>query len=232
MPADIENSSPTQNTTGTGEAPSDERVPGRQVDREPRSRGRRLASSARQAVVMLVALAVLLGIIYPLFILGIGQAFFHHQANGSLIVQNGTIVGSELIGQPFTGPGYFWSRPSATSPVPYNADASSGSNLGPTNPALLKAISDRIAALRAADPGNNAPVPIDLVTASGSGLDPQISPAAAEYQVARVARARGISVDTVRNLVEKYTAGRQLGFLGEPRVNVLQLNLALDALGK
>ena len=232
MPPEIETSGVTQALPGSNEVTDHTEARDGQMGREPRSRARRLASSARQAVVMLVALAVLLGIIYPLFILGIGQAFFHHQANGSLIVQNGTIVGSELIGQPFTGPGYFWSRPSATSPVPYNADASSGSNLGPTNPALLKAISDRIAALRAADPGNNAPVPIDLVTASGSGLDPQISPAAAEYQVARVARARGISVDTVRNLVEKYTAGRQLGFLGEPRVNVLQLNLALDALGK
>jgi K+-transporting ATPase ATPase C chain len=172
---------------------------------------------------------VLVGIVYPFFITGIGQTLFHHEANGSLIVQNSAIAGSELIGQPFTDPGYFWSRPSATSPVPYNAGASTGSNLGPTNPALLKAIADRIAALRAADPGNLRPVPIDLVTASASGLDPHISPASAEYQVARVARVRGIPVDSVRRLVEKYTSGRQLGFLGEPRVNVLELNRALDA---
>jgi potassium-transporting ATPase KdpC subunit len=199
-------------------------------DPEPRSRGGRLAAYARQSMVLLIALAVLVGVAYPLFITGVGQALFHHKAGGSLIVQNGTIIGAELIGQPFSEPGYFWSRPSATSPVPYNAGASTGSNLGPTNPALLKAIADRIAALRAADPGNQAPVPIDLVTASASGLDPHISPAAAEYQVARVARVRGLAVDTVRNLVEKYTSGRQLGFLGEPRVNVLDLNRALDAL--
>jgi potassium-transporting ATPase KdpC subunit len=196
------------------------------------SRPRRYASYARQAVVLLIALSVLLGIVYPLFITGIGRAFFHGKAEGSLIVQDGRVAGSELIGQPFTAPGYFWSRPSVTSPFPYNAAASTGSNLGPTNPALLQAIADRIAALRAADPGNDVPVPIDLVTASASGLDPDISPAAAEYQVARVARARGISVDTVRGLVAKYTRGRQLGFLGEPRVNVLKLNLALDALAK
>ncbi len=203
-----------------------------QVDREPRTRGGRVARYARQSLVLLVVLAVLVGIVYPLFITGIGQAFFHHKAEGSLIVQNGTIAGSELIGQPFTDPGYFWSRPSATSPVPYDAGASTGSNLGPTNPALLRAIADRIAALRGADPGNDAPVPIDLVTASASGLDPHISPAAAEYQVARVARVRGIPLDTVRTLVAKYTSGRQLGFLGEPRVNVLELNRALDALSK
>jgi K+-transporting ATPase ATPase C chain len=182
--------------------------------------------------VLLISLAVLVGIIYPLLITGIGQAFFRHQANGSLIVQNRTVAGSELIGQPFTTRSYFWSRPSATSPSPTTERASSGSNLGPTNPALLKAISDRIAALRAADPSNTSPVPIDLVTASGSGLDPDISPAAAEYQVARVARARGMPVDAVRSLVEQYTSGRQIGFLGEPRVNVLGLNRALDALSK
>jgi K+-transporting ATPase ATPase C chain len=202
---------------------------------EPSGRADRIrgyAAQARRALVLLIAITVLVGIIYPLFITGIGQAFFHHKAEGSLIAQNGTIAGSELIGQPFTDPGYFWPRPSATSPFPYNADASTGSNLGPTNPALLAAISDRIAALRTADPGNDAPVPIDLVTASGSGLDPDISPAAAEYQVARVARARGIPVDAVRSLVEKYTSGRQLGFLGEPVVNVLELNRALDALSK
>jgi K+-transporting ATPase ATPase C chain len=183
-------------------------------------------------VVLLIVLAVLLGIVYPLFITGIGRAFFHDKAEGSLIVQDGRVVGSRLIGQPFTDPGYFWSRPSATAPYPYNAGASSGSNLGPTNPALLQAITDRIAALRAADPANAAAVPIDLVTASASGLDPDISPAAAQYQVTRVARARGLSVEAVQGLVEKYTSGRQLGFLGEPRVNVLQLNLALDALGQ
>ena len=196
------------------------------------SRPRRYATYARQSVVLLIALAVLVGVVYPLFITGIGRAFFHGKAEGSLIVRDGQVAGSQLIGQPFTDPGYFWSRPSATSPYPYNAGASTGSNLGPTNPALLQSISDRIAALRAADPGNDAPVPIDLVTASASGLDPDISPAAAAYQAARVARARGISVDAVTGLVAKYTRGRQLGFLGEPSVNVLELNLALDALGK
>lgn len=201
-------------------------------EREPGSRARRYALGARRGLVLLIGLIVLVGVIYPLFITGIGQLAFHHKANGSLIAQNGTVVGSALIGQPFSAPGYFWSRPSATTPFAYNAAASTGSMLGPTNPALLKAISDRIAALRAADPGNTAPVPIDLVTASGSGLDPDISPAAAEYQVARVARARGLSVETIRNLVQKYTTGRQLGFLGEPRVNVLELNMALEALQK
>jgi potassium-transporting ATPase KdpC subunit len=196
------------------------------------SRFRRLLRCARQSAVLLVALAVLTGIVYPLFITGIGQAAFQHKANGSLIVRNSAVAGSSLIGQPFSDPGYFWSRPSATSPYPYDGAASGGSNLGPTNPVLLRAITDRITALRAADSGNTAAVPIDLVTASGSGLDPDISPAAAEYQVARVARARALSVDVVRNLVEQYTSGRQLGFLGEPRVNVLRLNLALDALGQ
>lgn len=231
MSAEIETNS-LQTPPETAEAPGRAEAGEAQMDQQPRSRGGRFASYARQSVTLLIALAVLLGIVYPLFITGIGQAFFRHQANGSLIVQNGTVAGSELIGQPFTDPGYFWSRPSATSLVAYNANASAGSNLGPTNPALLKAIADRIAALRAADPGNDAPVPIDLVTASGSGLDPQISPAAAEYQVPRVARVRGIPVNTVRALVAKYTSGRQLGFLGEPGVNVLELNRALDALSK
>ncbi len=186
----------------------------------------------RQSLVMLGAMIVLVGVIYPLFVLGVGQAFFRQQAEGSLIEQGGAIVGSSLIGQPFSDPRYFWPRPSATAEMPYNAAASGGSNLGPTNPALLSRIAGRIAALRAADPGNTSPVPIDLVTASASGLDPDISPAAAEYQVTRVARVRGLSVDTVRALVGKYTKGRQLGFLGEPRVNVLQLNLALDSLAE
>jgi K+-transporting ATPase ATPase C chain len=182
-----------------------------------------------RGLVVLVVMMVICGGVYPLFVLGIGQAFFHDKANGSLIVSDGKTIGSSLIGQPFSDPGYFWSRPSATSGVPYNAAASGGSNLGPTNPARLSAISDRIAALKAADPSNSAPVPIDLVTASGSGLDPDISPAAAHYQVARVARERGLPTATVEALVEKYTEGRQLGFLGEPRVNVLELNLALDS---
>jgi K+-transporting ATPase ATPase C chain len=146
-----------------------------------------------------------------------------------MIVQDGIIVGSELIGQPFSDPTYFWSRPSATPPVPYNAASSSGSNLGPTNPALLAAVEERVRALRSADPGNDGPVPVDLVTSSASGLDPHISPAAAEYQVERVAAARGMSVETVRALVGEHTEGRQWGVLGEPRVNVLELNLALDA---
>jgi K+-transporting ATPase ATPase C chain len=202
------------------------------TDRGLGSRARRYATQARPPLVLLAAMTVLVGVIYPLFITGIGQAFFHQGANGSLITSNGRVTGSHLIGQPFSDPGYFWSRPSATSPFPYNGGASGGSNLGPTNPALLTAIADRIAALRAADPGNTAAVPIDLVTASGSGLDPDISPAAAEYQVGRVARARGVSTGTVRALVQKYTKGRQLGFLGEPTVDVLELNLALDALRK
>jgi K+-transporting ATPase ATPase C chain len=184
----------------------------------------------RPAIVSLVLLSALTGIVYPLVVTGIAQVVFSRQANGSLIMKDGKTVGSELIGQPFDDPKYFWGRPSATSPFAYNAGASSGSNQGPTNPALKKAVQDRIDALRAADPGNTAPIPVDLVTASGSGLDPHISPAAALYQVRRVAKARGLSEDALRNLVEQHVQSRQFGFLGEPRVNVLKLNLALDAL--
>ena len=184
----------------------------------------------RYAASFLVVFTVVTGIIYPLLVTGIGQVFFHRQANGSLIESNGNIAGSELIGQPFSDPKYFWGRLSATGPFPYNAAASSGSNLGPLNPALKDAIQSRIDALHAVDPGNNAPVPIDLVTASGSGLDPHISVAAADYQISRVARERGLTEKTVSSLVKQHTQGRQFGFLGEPRVNVLELNLALDAL--
>jgi K+-transporting ATPase ATPase C chain len=184
----------------------------------------------RQSLIALVALTVITGIIYPLAVTGIARGVFPNKASGSLIVQNGSAVGSVLIGQPFTDPKYFWSRPSATSPEPYNGAASSGSNLGPTNPALLKAVQQRVAALRAADPGNTQPVPVDLVTASGSGLDPDISPAAAYYQAARVARARSLTLEAVDGLIARYTKGRQLGVLGDPRVNVVQLNLGLDAL--
>ncbi len=184
----------------------------------------------RPAIMSLILLTALTGIVYPLVVTGIAQVLFPRQANGSLIVKDGKVVGSELIGQPFDDPKYFWSRPSATSPFPDNAVASGGSNLGPTNPDLQKAVQGRIDALRAADPENKAPIPVDLVTASGSGLDPDISPAAALYQVHRVAKARGLDEQAVRQLVEQHVQGRQFGFLGEPRVNVLKLNLALDAL--
>ncbi len=182
----------------------------------------------RPALAMLFVLTLVTGVVYPLIVTGLAQTMFPHQANGSLILREGKVIGSELIGQHFDDPKYFWSRPSATSPFPYNAAASSGSNLGPTNPALIEAIKKRVAALRAADPGNEAPVPGDLVTASGSGLDPHISPAAALYQADRVARTRGLEERQVRDLIARYTDGRQFGLLGEPRVNVLKLNLALD----
>jgi potassium-transporting ATPase KdpC subunit len=182
----------------------------------------------RPALMMLLIMTVLTGLVYPLAITGLAQLFFPEQANGSLIVRDGRVIGSKLIGQYFDKPEYFWSRPSATSPFPYNAAASSGSNLGPTNPVLIDAVKTRVAALRAADPGNEVPVPVDLVTASGSGVDPHISPAAALYQANRVARVRGLEERQVKDLVAQYTEGRQFGFLGEPRVNVLKLNLALD----
>jgi len=180
------------------------------------------------SVMLTLVLTVLLGLVYPLAMTGIIQVLFPKQANGSLIVEDGRIVGSELIGQPFSDPKYFWGRLSATSPYPYNAASSSGSNLAPTNQALLDAVGARIEALRKADPGNTAPIPVDLVTASASGLDPDISPAAAFYQAGRVARARHISSDTVEGLIRRYTQGRQFGILGEPQVNVLELNRALD----
>ena len=183
----------------------------------------------RPALVALLLFTLITGGIYPALVTGLSQLLFPYQANGSLIVQNGKIVGSELIGQPFADPAYFWGRPSATGPFPYNAGASSGSNQGPTNPALLEAVKGRIEALKQVDPDNSAPIPVDLVTASGSGLDPHISPAAAFYQVARVAKARGLPTEQVKNLVVENIEDRQWGFLGEPRVNVLKLNLALDA---
>lgn len=183
----------------------------------------------RSALMMFFILTILTGVAYPLAVTAIAQLLFPHQANGSLISKDGKPIGSTLIGQPFDDPKYFWGRPSATAPFPYSAAASSGSNLGPTNPALIETVKTRVAALKAADPRNDAPVPVDLVTASGSGLDPHISPAAAEYQVRRVARARGREEAFVRTLVSQHTEGRQLGMLGERRVNVLALNLALDA---
>ena len=183
----------------------------------------------KTATILYLVLTVLTGVLYPLVVTAIAQIAMPAQANGSLIERDGRPVGSTLIGQAFTGPGYFWSRPSATGPMPYNAAASSGSNLGPTNPALEEAVRERIAALRAADPGNLSPVPVDLVTSSGSGLDPHISPAAADFQLARVARERGMDSEDLRALVGEYTDGRTFGLLGEPRVRVLELNLALDA---
>ena len=182
----------------------------------------------RPALIVFALLTLLTGVIYPILISGIGALVFPNQARGSVIEHDGKAVGSALLGQPFSSPRYFWSRPSATATHAYNGGASSGANQGPTNPALAEAVAARIAALRAADPGNDAPVPIDLVTASGSGLDPHISPAAAEYQLARVARERGLPVERVRELVAEATSSRTFGILGEPRVNVLQLNLSLD----
>lgn len=184
----------------------------------------------RPAVAMFVVLTIVTGVAYPLLVTALAQVLFPAQANGSLIVKNGAAVGSSLIGQPFDDPKYFWSRLSATAPAAYNGAASSGSNLGPLSDALTDAIKGRIDALKAPDPDNRLPIPVDLVTASGSGLDPHISPAAAAYQVARVARTRDVSEATVEELVARHTHGRQLGFLGEPVVEVLALNLALDAL--
>jgi K+-transporting ATPase ATPase C chain len=187
-----------------------------------------MASLLRPALLLLATLGVLTGLAYPALVTGAMQALLPAQANGSLIREGDRVLGSSLIGQPFSDPGRFWGRPSATARVPYDAAASTGSNQGPSNPALQEAVKARIEALRAADPGNPAPVPADLVTASGSGLDPHVSPAAALYQVGRVARARGLPEDAVRRLVEARIEGRGLGLLGEPRVNVLLLNLDLE----
>lgn len=186
----------------------------------------------RPALTLFVLLSAVTGIVYPVAVTGIAKVLFPDAAEGSLIVVNGKPVGSRLIGQNFTDPKYFWGRPSATGPMPYNAGASSGSNQGPLNPALKEAVKARIDALKSSDPSQTAPIPEDLVTASGSGLDPQISPAAARWQVPRVARIRGLNVAAVNTLIDAHTEGRQLGLLGEPRVNVLALNLALDRLAK
>ncbi len=183
----------------------------------------------RPAISLFLLLSVITGILYPIAVTGISKAIFPDAAGGSLIVKDGKPVGSELIGQNFADPKYFWGRPSATSPQPNNGMASGGSNLGPLNPALVDAVKGRVDALKAADPGNRMSIPADLVTASGSGLDPEISPAAAAYQIERIARIRKLKAETVAALVAKNTAGRQLGLFGEPRVNVLKLNLALDA---
>jgi len=185
-----------------------------------------------QSIRALIVFTVITGVAYPLIVTGIAQVAFKEQANGSLIVKDDKVLGSRLIGQPFSDPKYFWSRASGTSPQPYNGASSSGTNQGPTNPALKEAVEGRVKALRDAGADAATPVPVDLVTASGSGLDPHISPAAAEYQVARVAKARNLPEDKVRALVAEYTQGRQLGILGEPRVKVLELNLALDGATK
>ena len=190
-----------------------------------------MRSELRPALVLLALFTLVTGAAYPLLVTVVAQAVFPAQADGSWVREGGRDVGSRLIGQSFDDPRYFWSRPSATAPFPYNAALSSGSNLGPLNPALSARVQRRIAALRAADSTATAPVPVDLVTASGSGLDPEISPAAAEYQVARVARTRGLSPERLNGLVRRHIEGRTLGILGEPRVNVLELNLALDRLG-
>ncbi|SMF17226.1 potassium-transporting ATPase subunit KdpC [Pseudogulbenkiania subflava] len=182
----------------------------------------------RPALTLFLLLSVLTGLVYPAAVTGLARLFFPEQAAGSLIHRGGELVGSELIGQSFSGPRYFWSRPSATAPMPYNAGASGGSNLGPTNPALLDAVKARVATVRAAHPAQTGPVPVELATASASGLDPDISPAAAYYQVERVAQARGLPVAALRTLVAQHTEGPQWGMFGQARVNVLKLNLALD----
>ncbi len=189
-----------------------------------------MKSLLRPAISLFVLLSIVTGVFYPLLVTGVARVAFPAAASGSLIVREGKPIGSELIGQNFTEPKYFWGRPSATAPQPYNAAASSGSNLGPLNPALAAAVKARIDALRAADPGNPRPVPIDLVTASASGLDPHISPAAADYQVERVARSRQLDPQAVRQLIAQHSEGVDLGVLGEPRVHVLRVNLALDAI--
>jgi len=189
-----------------------------------------MLAQLRPAISMLALLGALTGVVYPLLVTGVAQQLFPQQANGSILRVDGRAVGSRLIGQQFSAPGYFWGRLSATGPDPYNAGASSGSNLGPLNSALRDAAATRIAALRAADPGNGAPVPVDLVTASGSGLDPEISVAAARYQIGRVARARQLPPERLAQLVDQHAVYPRLGLLGEPRVNVLELNLALDAM--
>ncbi len=191
-----------------------------------------MTSLIRPTIVLFLVLTAITGIAYPLVVTGIAQGLFPHQAAGSLIVRDGKVVGSQLIGQAFSDPKYFWSRPSATSPQPYNGLGSNGSNLGPLNPALTDAVKQRVDALRAADPTNKAPVPVDLVEASGSGLDPEESLAAAYYQGARVARARGLDEQTVRALIAAHARGGFLGLFGDPRVNVLELNLALDRLSR
>ncbi|WP_373975501.1 potassium-transporting ATPase subunit KdpC [Chitinibacter sp. SCUT-21] len=182
----------------------------------------------RPAVVIFIALTLVTGVLYPLAVTGLAKVFFAEQAAGSLIEQNGQVLGSKLIGQAFSGPDYFWSRPSATGPMPYNGAGSSGSNLGPTNPALLNTIAERVEAIKAAHPQQSAAVPLDLVTTSASGLDPHISPAAAAYQIERVASARNLPLSQLTQLVAAHTRGAQWGILGEPVVNVLELNLALD----
>lgn len=188
-----------------------------------------MTSQLRACVVVFVSLTLLTGVVYPVAVTVLAQSMAPQQANGSLIERNGTLVGSSLIGQSFTDVRYFWGRPSATTPFPNNAASSSGSNLGPTNPDQLKTVGDRVAALQAAHPDQTGPIPVDLITASASGLDPHISPAAASYQVTRVAHARGLSPGDVQHVVERFTEPRTWGLLGEPRVNVLALNLALDA---
>jgi len=184
----------------------------------------------RPAIVSFLLLTMLTGIAYPLLVTAVSQVVMYDKANGSIIMKNGKPVGSRLIGQSFSDPKYFWSRPSATSPMPNNPTSSGGSNLGPTNPALMDAVKGRVQALHDADPRNQQTVPVDLVTASASGLDPHISPVAANYQISRVARVRNLSPDVVGKLVAEHTEGRQFGILGEPRVNVLELNLALDSI--